>query len=47
MLKNSPSKDRKFLRWNLDQIYLRPIDCCYIREPAETEELEVLPGSSP
>ena len=43
VLKNSPSKDRKFLRWNLIQVYKQPADDCYVSEVAETEELEVLP----
>jgi len=47
LLKNSPSKDRKFLRWNFIQINEQPVDGCYVREVAETEELEVSPESSP
>ena len=47
VLKNSPSEDRKFLRWNLIHVYQKPADGCYVREVAETEELEVFPESSP
>ena len=46
VLKNSPSKDRKFLRWKLTQFYKRPVDDRYIHEVIEVEELEVLPESS-
>ena len=45
VLKNSPSNDRKFL--SFVQVYRKPIDGWCIYEVAETEELEVLPGSSP
>ena len=47
VLKNSPSKDRKFLRWNLIQVYKDPINDCHVSEVAESGELEVLPESSP
>ena len=50
VLKNSPSKDRKSLRWNLTKVYLQPADGRYgrhIREVAETKESEVLHVSSP
>ena len=46
VLKNSPSKDRKFLRWNLVQIYRRLADNRLIHEVVEAEVLEVLPESS-
>lgn len=42
VLKNSPSKDRKFLRWNVAQVCQAPSDNCYVREVVEAEELEVL-----
>ena len=45
VLKNSPSKDRKFLRWNL--IEVQPLGDYDIFEVlAESEELEVLPEPS-
>jgi len=47
VLKNSPSEDRKFLIWNLIQVYQQPTDGCYVNEAAETEELEVFPEPSP
>ena len=47
LLKNSPSKDRKFLRWSLVQADLRPVDNRYVRQVVESEVLEVLPESSP
>lgn len=47
VLKNSSSKDRKFLRWSLTQLKLRHVDHCWVREVMGTEVLEVLPESSP
>jgi len=46
VLKNSPSKDRKLLRWHLTQVHLEPATYCYTREVVEDEEFEVLPESS-
>jgi len=46
VLKSSPSKHRKFLRWNLVRTYMRLVDNRIIHEVVETEELEVLPESS-
>ena len=46
VLKTSPSKNRKFLRWNVVRIHQQPVGGCCIREVTETEESEVLPESS-
>jgi len=43
VLKNSPSKNRKFLRWTV--IRWQRIDYNYLREVVEAGELEVLPQS--
>ena len=43
VLKDSPSKDRKFLRWNTPQV---DYDVSYAGEIALAGELEVLPESS-
>jgi len=47
VLKNSPSKDRKFLRWNVAQIGQALSDDCYVRRVVEAEVLEVLAEPSP
>ncbi|KAF9645681.1 hypothetical protein BDM02DRAFT_3189524 [Thelephora ganbajun] len=46
VLKNSPSRDRKFLRWKVAKIYSQPDEKRLVREIVETEELEVLSDSS-
>ena len=46
VLKNSPSKNRKFLRWNLVRLTMQPGDPRYMWEVLEAGELEVLPGPS-
>jgi len=46
VLKNSPSEDRKFLRWTLARSYRRLVDNRIIDEVVEAEELEVLSESS-
>ena len=43
VLKNSPSKGRKFLRWNITEICQDPSDSSYFRKFVEAGELEVLP----
>lgn len=43
VLKNSPSEDRKFLRWKVSQIHPRATDRFAVHEVVEIEELEVLP----
>ena len=45
VLENSPSRDRKFL--SFVQVCRKPIDGWCVCGVAETEELEMLPGSSP
>ena len=45
VLKSSPSKDRKFLRWMVFRTYLQPVDKYWAREVVEAEELEVFPES--
>ena len=47
VLKSSPSKDRKFLRWNVARSSRVHSDICYVREDVEAEELEVLADPSP
>ena len=42
VLKNSPCKDRKFLRWNVARACRAPSDNCFVRDVVETEVLEVL-----
>jgi len=41
VLKKSPSRDRKVLRWKVAKIYWQPLDRCLAREVVEAEELEV------
>ena len=44
VLKSSPSKERKFLRWNVAQRVLRSADVPYVWEVLRAGELEVLSG---
>ena len=46
VLKNSPSKDRKFLRWNFVQIE-QSVYGSYVRKVVGTGELEVPPKLFP
>jgi len=46
LLKDSPSVDRKFLRWKVVQTYRRPDSFYQAYDVVETEELEVLPETS-
>jgi len=39
VLKKSPSRDRKLLRWKVARIYRKPLDRCLAREVVEAEEL--------
>jgi len=45
VLKNGPSKDRKFLRWVLIRVYVPSVGDPLVREVLEGGELEVLPES--
>ena len=47
VLKNSPSKHRKFLRWNVVKFYVGPRRRHGCQSVLETEELEVFPESPP
>lgn len=47
VLMKSPSKGRKFLRWNVTQLTLQPVSDRYVWEVLEAGELEVLSRSSP
>jgi len=44
VLKNSPSKDRKFLRWNVAQLPTGSVRTRYFWEVLEAGELGVLSG---
>lgn len=46
LLKDSPSTDRKFLRWKVVQSYRNPHGVGRGYDVVETEELEVLPETS-
>ena len=45
VLKNGPSKGRKFLRWIVVRIYLQSGGNPLVREVLEAGEMEVLPES--
>lgn len=48
VLKNSPSKDRKFLKWDIVRLWLQPFDNDgYTRTVVEAGEMEVLPEPPP
>jgi len=47
LLKDSPSTDRKFLRWKVVQSRPRIIGIGRVYDIVENEELEVLPETSP
>ena len=46
LLKDSPSTDRKFLRWKVVQSYQRPNSFYHAYDVVETEELEVFPETT-
>lgn len=46
ILKDSPSKDRKILRWRVVQSYRHPGTIRLLYDVVEDEELEVLPEAS-